>query len=99
MVELAALHYPYIPGRWFMSDRYETRAHIANVTTPLLILHGDADDIVPVGMGREVFDLARTPKVIRTFQGAGHSDHYLFGSYDVLDAWIGQLRRGELRAG
>jgi fermentation-respiration switch protein FrsA (DUF1100 family) len=99
MVELAALHYPLIPGRWFMTDRYDTRRHIADVAAPLLILHGDADDIIPVGMGREVFDLARAPKVIRTFQGAGHSDHYLFGSYDALYAWIDQVRRGDLRAG
>jgi fermentation-respiration switch protein FrsA (DUF1100 family) len=99
MVELAALHYPYIPGRWFMTDRYDTRRHIADVAAPLLILHGDADDIIPVAMGREVFDLARPPKVIRIFQGAGHSDHYLFGSYDALYAWIDQVRRGDLRAG
>ncbi len=93
MVDLAALHYPYIPGRWFMTDRYETRAHIAKVSAPLLILQGEADDVIPVEMGREVFELAPGPKTIRTFPGAGHSDHYLFGSYDALYAWITALRR------
>lgn len=94
MVDLAALHYPHIPGRWFMTDRYDTRTHIKDVTTPLLILHGELDGIVPVTMGREVFNLAQPPKVIRTFQGAGHADHYLFGSYDALYGWIDDLRRG-----
>ncbi len=94
MVDLAALHYPYIPGRWFMTDRYDTRAHIKDVAAPLLILHGELDDIVPVTMGREIFNLAPPPKVIRTFPGAGHADHYLFGSYDALYGWIDDLRRG-----
>lgn len=94
MVDLAALHYPYIPGRWFMTDRYDTRTHIKDVKAPLLILHGELDDIVPVTMGREIFNLAQPPKVIRTFQGAGHADHYLFGSYDALYGWIDDLRRG-----
>lgn len=95
MVDLAALHHPWIPGRWFMTDRYETRRHIKAVTAPLLILHGEIDDIVPVTMGREIFNLANAPKTIKTFQGAGHADHYLFGSYDALYTWIAALRRAE----
>jgi uncharacterized protein len=98
MVDLAALHYPAIPGRWFMTDRYETWRHIKDVTVPLLILHGEEDNIVPVSEGREVFDLANAPKEIKTFPGAGHADHYLFGSYDVLYGWIERLRAGKLTA-
>jgi uncharacterized protein len=97
MVDLAALHYPLIPGRWFMTDRYDTAAHIKSVTAPLLILHGEEDDIVPVSQGRAVFDLANAPKVIKTFPGAGHADHYLFGSYEALYAWIALLRAGRLK--
>ena len=98
MVDLAALHYPAIPGRWFMTDRYDTRQHIKAVTAPLLILHGEEDDIVPVSEGREVFGLANAPKEIKTFPGAGHADHYRYGSYDVLYAWIDRLRAGKLTA-
>ncbi|WP_291180180.1 alpha/beta fold hydrolase [Hyphomicrobium sp.] len=97
MVDLAALHHPLIPGRWFMTDRYETRRHIAAITAPLLVIHGEEDDIVPVAMGREVFARAPEPKTLKTFPGAGHDDHYKFGSYDVLYAWIAALRAGEAR--
>jgi len=99
MVELAALHYPYIPGRWFMTDRYETRRHIQAVTAPVLIIHGEADDIIPVEMGREVYALTTAPKTLKTFPGAGHADHYLFGSYDAIYAWLDELRGRDLRAG
>jgi fermentation-respiration switch protein FrsA (DUF1100 family) len=92
MVDLAALHHPLIPGRWFMTDRYETRRHIAKISAPLLVLHGEEDVIVPVEMGREVFARAPEPKTLKTFAGAGHDDHYKFGSYDALYAWIAALR-------
>ena len=101
MVDLAALHYPLLalPGRLFMRDRYDTRRHIASVTAPLLIIHGEADGIIPVSMGHELHALAAGPKTIRTFRGAGHADHVMFGSLDVVLEWIGALKVGRLRAG
>jgi fermentation-respiration switch protein FrsA (DUF1100 family) len=95
MVDLAALHHPWIPGRWFMTDRYETRRHIGAVSAPLLILHGEEDEIVPVAMGREVHALAPGSKTLKTFPQAGHADHYMFGSYEALYAWLEELRRAE----
>ncbi|MGE0023687.1 MAG: alpha/beta hydrolase [Hyphomicrobium sp.] len=92
MVDLAALHYPLVPGRWLMTDRYETRRHIGAVTAPLLVMHGEQDSIVPVAMGREIHALASEPKTLKTFPQAGHDDHYKYGSYDALYAWIAALR-------
>ena len=101
MVDLAALHYPLLArvGRIFMRDRYDTRAHIVSVTAPLLIIHGEADGIIPVAMGRELHGLAAGPKTIRTFPGAGHADHVMFGSQEVVLEWIGSLKGSRLRAG
>lgn len=98
MVDLAALHHPFIPGRWFMTDRYETARHIGQAHVPLLILHGEEDSIVPVAMGREIFARAAPPKMIKTFPGAGHDNHYKYGSYDVLYNWIGLMRSGRFKA-
>jgi len=92
MLDLATLHYPQLPARWLMSDHYRTTDHIAKVKAPLLILHGEEDTIIPVNMGRAVFDLAQQPKEIAIFPGAGHSNHYLFGSYETLYAWIARHR-------
>ncbi|MBN8910749.1 MAG: alpha/beta hydrolase [Rhizobiales bacterium] len=100
MVDLAALHHPFIPGRWFMTDRYETRGHIAKIDAPLLVMHGEKDRIVPIEMGREIFARAPEPKALKTFPQAGHDDHYKFGSYDALYAWIAALRAdGQRRQG
>jgi fermentation-respiration switch protein FrsA (DUF1100 family) len=95
MVDLASLHYPQLP-RWLMRDRYETTQFIGTVTAPLLIVHGEEDDVVPVTRGRALFEAANAPKEIATLPGAGHGDHYLFGSYDKIFAWIDRLRDGRL---
>lgn len=95
----AAELYPYFPVRFLMKDRYETSKHIGQMKVPLFILHGEADQIVPVEMGRKIFSLANEPKEIVTLPGAGHADHWQFGSFEVINAWIDRLWSGEIRAG
>jgi len=92
IVDVAEAVYPILPSRWLMTDRYETLRHLPGVSAPMLIIHGEADRVIPVEMGRAVAASARAPAEIMTFPGAGHSDHYLFGSFDAVNAWIDRLR-------
>lgn len=91
MVETAALHYPWLPVGWLLLDRYESMRYIDRVRAPLLVLHGERDVIVPVAMGRAVFDAASEPKEIVTFPEAAHIQHYLFGSFDIVQRWIDRV--------
>jgi len=88
IVEVAASAYPYFPVRWFLFDRYETMSYLPGVHAPILILHGEDDQIIPVRMGRAVYAAAHGPKEIVTFPGAGHSNHHLFGSNEEVFRWI-----------
>ena len=45
-----------------MKDRYDTIEKIQNITTPVLIMHGKKDDIVPQKMGLDLFKKANEPK-------------------------------------
>lgn len=40
IVDVAKLHYPFLPSRLLMRDRYDTLKYIKDVMTPLLIIHG-----------------------------------------------------------
>lgn len=97
IVDMAELVYPYLPSRWLMTDRYETLNYLKGVTAPVLIVHGEADDIIPVDMGRrvarELGEAGRAPVKLVTLPGAGHSDHALFGSFEAINDWIDTLRR------
>jgi fermentation-respiration switch protein FrsA (DUF1100 family) len=95
MLDLAHLHYPYLPADWFLRDRYETVQHIAKIDVPLLVVHGEADVVIPVAMGRAVFDAAPGPKTFLKF-GGGHLDHDARGSFDEIIGWI---ERGGVMSG
>lgn len=91
IVDVAHVHYPWLPARLLMTDRYDSLPAAARVTVPVLVVHGEDDEIIPVGMGRAVAAAIRGPATVATFPGAGHSDHYLFGSYDVIFDWLERL--------
>lgn len=91
MLDLARLHYPLLPARFLMTDRYETARYIGAVRAPILIIHGEEDDVIPVAMAHELIARATAPKKLVTYDGAGHSDHYRYGSYDDVYAFIDGL--------
>ena len=92
VVEVATSVYPYLPVRWLSKDRYDSLAVIDEVQAPVLIVHGELDEVIPVSMGRRMHEAATGPKEIVTFPLAGHDDHDLHGSYDAINAWIDRLK-------
>ena len=45
-----------------MRDRYDSKSKIKDIKTPILIMHGKMDNIVPQKMGLELFEKANNPK-------------------------------------
>jgi uncharacterized protein len=81
-----------LPGAGFLvRTRWDSSARIASLRAPLLVLHGDADEVVPFAQGRALFDKAPAPKVFHTIAGARHNDTYLAG-HGYWSAWRGFLR-------
>jgi len=70
---MARLHYPFIPQA-VVPDAYPSLRRIPDLRAPLLVLHGDADDIVPLSEGEALFAAAREPKRLHVFPGLGHND-------------------------
>ena len=66
-------HYPFIPTA-LIPDAYPSLRLIASLHAPLLVLHGDRDNIVPLAHGQALLDAAQVPKRIRVFAGLGHND-------------------------
>jgi pimeloyl-ACP methyl ester carboxylesterase len=71
--ELARLHYPFLPAA-LVPNAYPNVDRIHRLRAPLLVLHGDQDDIVPISQGKALFDAAPTPKHMHVFAGCGHND-------------------------
>lgn len=79
LADMARVHYPIIPARLILRDRYPTADHITSITAPLLVLAGSADTIVPLRHSRQVFEAARGPKELVVIEGADHNDWGLAG--------------------
>lgn len=93
MADTGAVHYPWLPVGQLISDRYDSLTRIDALHLPLLILHGEADSVVPVAMGRAIYAAANQPKKIVTFPGAQHILHAQFGSLEIVRDFIGELKR------
>lgn len=62
-----------------MVEHYDNRSKIERVVSPLLIIHGGHDGIVPINMGRELLSLAQCRKEGAFFPQAGHNDVWDLG--------------------
>lgn len=91
IADVAAYHFPWLPVRWLVRDRFESAARIGQVRAPILILHGTADETIPIALGRRLFAAANEPKEIKEFTGGGHNDLDAFGAgavaLDFLARW------------
>ena len=90
--DVGAHHYPYIPVRMLLRDRFASIEKIAEVKAPVLIVHGEDDRTIPVVIGRSLFAAAREPKQGLWIPQAGHVNLYDFGASEAIVAFIQGLR-------
>lgn len=83
---MAREHYPFVPA-FLVRTRYDSEAKIARLRMPVLVLHGDRDEIVPLSHARRLFDLAPEPKRFFLIRGAGHNDTVFAGGEPYFDVW------------
>ena len=74
MINAAKEFYPYIPVNLLIKDRFENFKKIKNINSPILIMHGEKDTIVPFKMGEKMYQLANEPKY---FYFTKHDDHMM----------------------
>jgi fermentation-respiration switch protein FrsA (DUF1100 family) len=86
--DVGKMFYPIMPVQTFMVDRFDSKKHIAAVRAPILILHGTQDTVVPLVLGKALFEVAPEPKEMAVLQGAGHSDIYAFGAFPRLEDFL-----------
>lgn len=96
--EMGRLAFPHLPVGWILKGRYDSMSRISRIHTPLLIIHGDQDQTVPVEQGRALYLAANEPKSFRLLPIAGHNDTYLNGGSAYWDALEGFVKAGKKRS-
>jgi len=72
--DVAATQLWYFPVRWLVRDRFDSLSKIAGIHAPLMVFHGEADTLIPMALGRRLYDAAPGPKTWLAVPGAGHND-------------------------
>jgi len=94
MADLAARIFPSLPLHRLVRDRFDTRGIARSVRVPVLIVHGDRDEIVPFPMGEELARTFPDARLMRV-EGAHHNDLWVSHGHELssaIAAFVG--RRG-----
>ena len=86
---MAQAIYPWLPIGPLLKTRYDVTEKVKKIKAPLLVVHGENDDIVPFEQGRQVFAAAAGPKQFHALGGAHHNDTFDVGG----DAYFAVLRQ------
>jgi hypothetical protein len=87
---LFALFSPLLPAH------YNNLEKIRRVPFPVLIIHGDRDEIVPFSMGQKLFESAAEPKLFYPVKGAGHNDVFVIGGEKYFEVFGEFAKNGKL---
>jgi fermentation-respiration switch protein FrsA (DUF1100 family) len=86
LASVAAQHYPYLPVRFLLRDRYLLGEHVTRIAVPTTVIYGTADSIVAPAQSRLVADQTAGPVRVVAVDGADHNDAKLANGPPVVDA-------------
>ncbi|MGH3458334.1 alpha/beta hydrolase [Aeromicrobium sp.] len=79
LTDVGARHYPWLPVRRLLTDRFPVTDHLAESDVPLTVVYGDRDSVVPTELSARVADEAPALVERVVFAGADHNDAVMFG--------------------
>lgn len=96
LADMTKKAFPFLPAGFLVRDKYDSVSRIKRISAPVIFLHGDRDDIVPIELGMRLYEAANEPKTFYTIAGAGHNDTYAVGGapyFTALDRFLQSLQR------
>lgn len=85
LADVAGHHYPWLPVRLLLRDRFPVAEHLANSDVPVTVIYGDSDTVVPTNLSAAVADAAQALSEEVVLENADHNDAVMFGA-PVADA-------------
>lgn len=67
-----SMRWGWLPVSWLITQRFDSVDKVADIGSPLLVVHGTADPLIPARLGQQLFDAAQEPKRIILVDGATH---------------------------
>jgi hypothetical protein len=83
---LNSTRWGWLPIQWMITQQFDAASRIAQVGSPVLVVHGGDDSMVSPSLGRELYELARPPKRFLLVEGAVHENTDVVGHEQVRQA-------------
>lgn len=83
--DIAKYLYPWLPLVVVRNNVWNSKELIKKINCPVLISHGDKDEVVPVEHSYELFEAANEPKKLIILKGAAHNDISSYFNEEYFD--------------
>ncbi|HEU4513738.1 MAG TPA: alpha/beta hydrolase [Nocardioidaceae bacterium] len=93
LASLGRVHYPFLPVRSFLRDRFPLVEHLTHVDVPVTVVYGSRDSIVPPDQSRAVAEAAPNLRRLVEVDGADHNDMALLDGADLVGAVVDLAER------
>jgi fermentation-respiration switch protein FrsA (DUF1100 family) len=93
--DVARIHYPFLPVRALLRDRYPSDERIGDIHSPLLVVAGEEDRIVPLRLSRRLYEAAAGRKRLVVIPGADHNDWELLAGSQLITETVSWLRESK----
>jgi hypothetical protein len=97
--EMAGELYPWLPTRWLTHFEYNTRARLAHIRMPLMVIHSRQDDIIPFSQGEALYADGLSPKRFLELNGShnngvlDNTERYRHGLDDFITFCLAEPSR------
>ena len=86
--DVGQYHYPFLPVRLLLRDRFSAIDQIRRIRVPLLVIAGGHDRIVPLENSRRLYEAAIAPKTLLVLPEADHNDYELLAGDEMVEAIV-----------
>jgi uncharacterized protein len=88
LVDMGRLHYPLLPARLLLRDRYPSLDRMKAVTSPVLVVAGEFDEIVPLAQSQAIYDSAPCKARMVVVPDADHNDEEMEDAVVQSVQWV-----------
>jgi fermentation-respiration switch protein FrsA (DUF1100 family) len=99
MADVGRYHYPFLPVRLLLRDRFPSVDLVSRIQAPLMVIVGGRDQIIPPGLSQQLYDAAPSPKERVVLSEADHNDYELLAGDEMIEAIVRFLAHYLRRAG
>ncbi len=81
-------------GSLMKEHYYDNLELVSQLKSPIMVMGGNADKLVPVKLAKNLYQYAQEPKKMIIYPYAGHNDLYRFRNYNDIISWLEENEKG-----